>query len=155
MFHRECLPVPVVGSTWYRLGLSVAGGTFIDVFVSEGVVSADQIDPSYDGSPARWVSENGAIAQQGFASAEPYVYENEIEEWAMRTLIHVASMDPDGAQALNGVGFSKVDVEFGHSLADRLRSRGTATPKQWRWVLKLARKYRRQAPEPMPEGEND
>ncbi len=58
-----------------------AGGLFIDVFVNEGVVPADQIDPSYDGSPARWVAENGAIAQQGFASAEPYLYENVIEEW--------------------------------------------------------------------------
>lgn len=58
-----------------------AGDTYIDIFVSEGVFSADQIDPSYDGSSARWVAENGAIAQQGFASAAPYLYEYEIEEW--------------------------------------------------------------------------
>ena len=73
-----------------------AGGTFIDVFVSEGVVSADQIDPSYDGSPARWVAENGAVAQQGFASAEPYVYENELEEWGKPVafeLIHDAGFE--------------------------------------------------------------
>ena len=57
------------------------GGDFIDVFISEGIVSADQVDPTYDGSPARWVAENGALGQQGFASAEPYLYENEIEEW--------------------------------------------------------------------------
>jgi len=73
-----------------------AGGTFIDVFVNEGIVSADQIDPSYDGSPARWVAENGAVAQQGFASAEPYVYENEIEEWGKPVgfeLIHDAGFE--------------------------------------------------------------
>jgi len=73
-----------------------AGGTFIDVFVNEGVVSADQIDPSYDGSPARWVAENGAVAQQGFASAEPYVYLNEIEEWGKPVafeLIHDAGFE--------------------------------------------------------------
>ena len=58
-----------------------AGGDFIDVFVSEGILSADQVDPSYDGSPARWIAENGAVAQQGFASAEPYTYQNEIPEW--------------------------------------------------------------------------
>ncbi|RMF00497.1 MAG: hypothetical protein D6768_12695, partial [Chloroflexi bacterium] len=72
-----------------------AGGTFIDVFVNEGIVSADQIDPSYDGSPARWVAENGAIAQQGFASAEPYLYENEIKEWGKPVafqLIHDAGL---------------------------------------------------------------
>jgi len=57
-----------------------AGGTFADVFVAQGIWSADQIDPSYDGSPARFVSE-GDIAQQGFASAEPFTYENVFEEW--------------------------------------------------------------------------
>jgi len=55
-------------------------GTFSDVFVAEGIWHADQIDPSYDGSPARFVAEDGAIAQQGFASNEPYTYEH-LEEW--------------------------------------------------------------------------
>lgn len=57
------------------------GGVFMDVFVAEGILSADQIDPSYDGSPARFIAEGGAIAQQGFASAEPYQYLNTFEEW--------------------------------------------------------------------------
>ena len=56
------------------------GGTFTEVFVAEGIWDADQIDPSYDGSPARFVAEDGAIAQQGFASNEPYTYEH-LEEW--------------------------------------------------------------------------
>jgi basic membrane lipoprotein Med (substrate-binding protein (PBP1-ABC) superfamily) len=58
-----------------------AGGEFPSVFVAQGIWSADQVDPSYDGSPARFVAEGGAIAQQGFASAEPYTYENVFEEW--------------------------------------------------------------------------
>ena len=49
-----------------------SGGTFADVFVAEGIWNEDQIDPSYDGSPARFIAEDGKIAQQGFASAEPY-----------------------------------------------------------------------------------
>ncbi len=57
------------------------GGVFSEVFVAQGIWSADQIDPSYDGSPARFVAEGGAIAQQGFASAEPHNYENVFEEW--------------------------------------------------------------------------
>ncbi|MBV7332360.1 ABC transporter substrate-binding protein [Chloroflexi bacterium TSY] len=72
-----------------------AGGTFIEVFVNEGLLSADQIDPSYDGSPARWVAEGGAIAQQGFAGAEPYIYENELAEWAKPVafqLVHDAGL---------------------------------------------------------------
>ena len=56
------------------------GGTFTEVFVAEDIWHADQIDPSYDGSPARFIAEDGAIAQQGFASAEPYTYEH-LEDW--------------------------------------------------------------------------
>ncbi len=52
------------------------GGTFSSVFVAQGIWSEDQVDQSYDGSPTRFISD-GKIAQQGFASAEPYKYENE------------------------------------------------------------------------------
>ena len=71
------------------------GGTFINVFVNERVLSADQIDPSYDGSPARFIAEGGAIAQQGFASESPYSYEVAYEEWSKPIafeLIHDAGL---------------------------------------------------------------
>ena len=57
------------------------GGTFPEVFIAQGMWSRDQVDPSYNGSPARFVAENGAIAQQGFASSEVYTYEHIYEEW--------------------------------------------------------------------------
>lgn len=61
--------------------INVFGGqTFTDVLVAEGILHADQVDPSYDGSPAAFVAADGAIAQQGFASAEPFIYEN-LPEW--------------------------------------------------------------------------
>jgi len=56
------------------------GGTFADVFVAKGIWKEDQIDPSYDGSPNRFVAE-GNIAQQGFASAEPWIYKNQVTEY--------------------------------------------------------------------------
>ena len=72
-----------------------SGGTFADVFVAEGIWNEDQIDPSYDGSPARFIAEDGKIAQQGFASAEPYTYENVFEEWGK----------PIAYQTLHDAGF--------------------------------------------------
>lgn len=57
------------------------GSTFADIFVADGTWSADQVDPSYDGGPARFIAEDGSIAQQGFVSAEPFAYENLFEEW--------------------------------------------------------------------------
>ena len=53
----------------------------MDFFVSDGRYPPALLDPSYDGSPARFIAEKGKIAQQGFASAEPYQYENEFKEW--------------------------------------------------------------------------
>ena len=70
------------------------GGTFGDVFVAQGIWQADQIDPSYDGSPGRFVAE-GNIAQQGFASAEPWIYENQVEEYGREL----------GFELLNDAGF--------------------------------------------------
>jgi hypothetical protein len=39
------------------------------------------LDGSYDGSPAKFVGSNGKDAQQGFATAEPYIYQNEVGAW--------------------------------------------------------------------------
>jgi len=67
-----------------ELGVTInifAGQTYADVFTALGVLSADQIDPSYDATPARFIAEQGKIAQQGFASSEPYAYKNTYEEW--------------------------------------------------------------------------
>ena len=50
------------------------GGTFPDVFIAQGIWAEDKVDKSYTGSPARFITD-GDIAQQGFASAEPYQYE--------------------------------------------------------------------------------
>ncbi len=57
------------------------GGVFPDYLVGKGIVQQSQIEGGYDGTPARFVAEDGKIAEQGFASAEPYIYENEVPEW--------------------------------------------------------------------------
>lgn len=54
---------------------------YMQYFIGAGIVPADQSDGSYDGTPAAFVAAGGADGQQGFASAEPYVYEHEVEDW--------------------------------------------------------------------------
>jgi len=56
---------------------------------------------------------------------------------ALRT---IAAFDSDRARQLNGVGFSKMDTQFGCELAARSR----LSPRQAAAGMKLARKYRRQ-----------
>jgi hypothetical protein len=61
--------------------LYFGGGTYMDYLTGTGLIDPGQIDPSYDGSPARFVVE-GDLVQQGFATSEPYRYEHELEEWS-------------------------------------------------------------------------
>lgn len=46
----------------------------------QGIISSAQVDTSYEGTPARFVSDP-RILQQGYVTAEPYLYEREITEW--------------------------------------------------------------------------
>jgi hypothetical protein len=57
------------------------GAAYMDYFTQTGILSSDQVDGSYDGTPALFVADEGASAQQGFGSAEPYIYENEVTDW--------------------------------------------------------------------------
>jgi hypothetical protein len=57
------------------------GAAWMDYYTQTGVISPDQIDGSYDGTPALFVADQGKSAQQGFGSAEPYIYENEVPDW--------------------------------------------------------------------------
>lgn len=57
-------------------------GAYMQYLLDSGQVTEAQLDGSYDGSPQIFIAEGGDIAQQGFASAEPYNYENVFEDWA-------------------------------------------------------------------------
>jgi hypothetical protein len=49
--------------------------------VNEGIIDPSIEDGGYDGTPAAFVAAQGKDAQQGFASAEPYIYKNEVADW--------------------------------------------------------------------------
>ena len=63
------------------VSINVFAKSVMSSFIADKVVPDNLVDPSYDGSPARFVAANGKIAQQGFASAEPYSYKNDIKAW--------------------------------------------------------------------------
>lgn len=60
------------------------GSTYMDYLVGSGVLKKSQIDPSYDGSPARFVAEEGKVVQQGYITNELYQYETELPEWGRK-----------------------------------------------------------------------
>ena len=57
------------------------GLAWMDYFIATGVLDESQADASYDGTPANFVADGGTSAQQGFATSEPYYYENVLEDW--------------------------------------------------------------------------
>ena len=58
------------------------GAAWMDYFTAQGILSKDKVDGSYDGTPALFIADQGKSAQQGFGSAEPYIYQNEVKDWA-------------------------------------------------------------------------
>lgn len=81
------------------------GAAYMEYFKSEGILSEDQLDGSYDGTPANFVAAEGADAQQGFGSAEPYTYANLVEGW----------MKPVEYDYVNDAGWEN----YGESIATR------------------------------------
>ncbi|MGN7189169.1 ABC transporter substrate-binding protein [Microbacterium enclense] len=57
------------------------GSAYIEYLKSAGLADASILDGSYDGTPSNFVAAGGKDMQQGFASAEPYVYQNEVSAW--------------------------------------------------------------------------
>lgn len=55
-----------------------AGLAYVDYLIERGYITADQSDPSYNGSDSAWVAASGKLLQQGFATNEVYKYENYI-----------------------------------------------------------------------------
>jgi len=75
-------------------------GAYMRYLVNSGQVHQGQLDGSYDGSPAVFTAQDGKIAQQGFASSEPYTYEHLVPEWGKPVayqLIHDAGWRPYAA----------------------------------------------------------
>lgn len=55
--------------------------TYMDYLLGTGILREGQVDSSYDGSPARFVGGRGDMAVQGFATSEPWRWENEVAAW--------------------------------------------------------------------------
>jgi len=57
------------------------GDTYMEYLIGSGILRRSQVDPSYDGAPARFVGAKGKLTQAGFATSEPYLYEHDINGW--------------------------------------------------------------------------
>jgi hypothetical protein len=58
-----------------------AGAAYMDYLTEDGFIPTSATDGSYDGTPDKFVEAQGKDAQQGFATAEPYIYSHEVQAW--------------------------------------------------------------------------
>lgn len=68
-----------IGQTDTRILFFSGERTYIDYLLGTGQLRASQVDGSYDGSPDRMAASRGAIAVQGFATSEPWKWQNEVK----------------------------------------------------------------------------
>jgi hypothetical protein len=61
--------------------LTFQGSTYVEYLIGSGILRKAQVEGSYDGTPARFVAENGKVVQQGYLTNEVYAYEQEIPQW--------------------------------------------------------------------------
>ena len=75
---------------------------YMDYLTGAGILKKSQVDSSYDGKPARFVSAGGKLVQQGFITAEPWQYEHQVKPWMkpVSTLSIEASGYPNYGETL-------------------------------------------------------
>jgi hypothetical protein len=78
--HPGFKTIADIGKTDTKV-LYFQGATYMDYLISRGILKKSQVDGSYDGSPARFVTSRGEVTQQGYATAEPYIYQHEVSAW--------------------------------------------------------------------------
>jgi hypothetical protein len=122
--------------------------TYMDFLVQSGQLSKEQVDGSYDGTPANFVADGGKSAQQGFASAEPYFYEKELKQWAKPVafqLLHDAgwtayaqSLAADASKlSANSACFKKLVPIIQQAAVDYVKSPANTN----KLILELVQKY--------------
>jgi hypothetical protein len=58
-----------------------AGAAYMAYLNGTGILPASETDGSYDGTPVKFAADKGLSGQQGFATAEPYIYSHEVTAW--------------------------------------------------------------------------
>ncbi|MCU1638190.1 MAG: nitrate transporter substrate-binding protein [Microbacteriaceae bacterium] len=70
--------------------LAASGGVFrynqsssayLQYLIRSGQLPESVVDGSYDGTPGNFVASGGKDSQQGYATNEPYVYDNIVTDW--------------------------------------------------------------------------
>jgi hypothetical protein len=76
--HPEFETIRDIGETDTTV-VYAEGRAYMDYLVGAGILKRSQLDGAYD--QARFVAERGEVAESGYATHTPYIFEHDIEEW--------------------------------------------------------------------------
>jgi hypothetical protein len=79
--HPDFSSIGDIGRTDTRVLFFSGERTYMDYLLGTGQLRQSQVDGSYDGSPDRLVASRGELVVQGFATSEPWKWENEVPAW--------------------------------------------------------------------------
>jgi hypothetical protein len=77
--HPEFNIIADIGQTDTKV-LYFGGDTYMEYLIGSGILKKSQVDGSFEGDPARFIAEQGEVAQSGYATSDPYVLQT-IPEW--------------------------------------------------------------------------
>jgi hypothetical protein len=78
--HPDWNIIADIGQTNTKV-LYFGGDTYMEYLVGSGILKKRQVDGSFDGSPTRFITEKGKVAQSGYATSDPYVLEKATPQW--------------------------------------------------------------------------
>jgi hypothetical protein len=78
--HPEFNTIVDIGQTNTQV-LYTEGLSYMEFLVGSGILRRSQLNGNYTGSPDLFIASRGKDALQGFATSEPYLYQNEIPQW--------------------------------------------------------------------------
>lgn len=61
--------------------LAYGSSSYVTALEQSGDLDPAQVDGSFDGSPSRFVAEDGAIIQQDYITTAPYLYQHATDAW--------------------------------------------------------------------------
>ena len=79
--HPDFSTIGDIGATDTRVLFFSGERTYMDYLLGTGQLRPSQVDGSYDGSPDRLVASRGDLVVQGFATSEPWKWQNEVKAW--------------------------------------------------------------------------
>ena len=75
--HPDFNTIADIGQTDTKI-LYYQTDTYMQYLLGAGLVRPSQLDGGYDGTPSRWVTSDGDIAEAGYATSEPYIVKAEL-----------------------------------------------------------------------------